>query len=862
MINVNDFGDIKEYSTEHKEIIRLATALRLKKENQQTDWKDAAEWHMKYSYLNGKKSLALTITLSPVGCQWARKGGCTMCGEFEGADRRPKILKNAQFHIAQFASAISNPEIWETAKKEKCPITWLRIFQEGNFTNIDEMNLSAQETILRMATHIQGIKRITIESRPQYITNSSVEMLSNVFKDSNVELEIGMGVEAVNDVVRNVCINKGDTREVFEKAVKLLNNNNILPLAYIIVKPPFLTEREAIIEAISTAQFATDIGFKRISFEPMSIHAYSLVDALFQNGLYKVPWLWSVVEIAKQCSKLGVVDFGIGGIGFYPLPTTFAHNYCLETTLETDCNDDVIQAIIDFNKTHDITYLENLSQCERCYSTWQKECKIIEKPLKERIDEQLEKVGSAISTYKPQRSKTEGIEIKIKTLIASGAQNKILPKEKYNEWLNSEFNESDLSGLGFTQSIACKPLLLPTRNSIQRRNTIIREFQNTCLQLLKKALLENNKEILQWLINDTPESMGETYLRKLPDTFWKPPVFFRTDESALGKILEIQCPGSSWGELELLYNFYKKTGFEIHINQPAQEFTDQLVKYLNLKKWKSPLVYYLTDNASIPVGVRYFISQTRMTTPPIKYWGIDKYPAIETKDENGQQVTKQLKAIDSDFVRTHYYLELFGECDFNRRVFIDKRENCYDLPPMSLFDQKAILALPFWNKTKQYFSEGIRDILSYTVPLVDDSIRLESGEIMTIDEFAALPQSQRKYYLKYAGTDGSVNWGSRSVTSIEKIGREKLSELLKEKVLDYKNNSRPWVLQAESKGKKEILSYYEETGTIAKAENQNTKYSYFYGPYGSLGGIISYRKANLVHGQPDTIIRLIDFKSH
>ena len=435
MINVNDFGDIKEYSTEHKEIIRLAKELRSKKENQQTDWRDAAEWHMKYSCLNGETSLALTITLSPVGCQWARKGGCTMCGEFEGADRRPKILRNAQFHIAQFASAISNPEIWETAKKEKCPITWLRIFQEGNFTNTDEMNLSAQETILRMATHIQGIKRITIEARPQYITESSVRMLHDIFRGSNVELEIGMGVEAVNDVVRNVCINKGDSKEDFVRAVKLLNDNNILPLAYIIVKPPFLTEKEAIDEAVSTAQFASEIGFKRISFEPMSIHAFSLVDALFQNGLYKVPWLWSVVEIAKQCSKLEVVDFGIGGIGFYPLPTTSAHNYCPGTTLETDCNDDVIQAIIDFNKTHDITYLENLLPCERCYRTWQAECEIIEKPLKDRINEQLKNTVKRIHEYKPC-PKTEGsdlksdIKIKIKTLIASGAQNKVLPKEK------------------------------------------------------------------------------------------------------------------------------------------------------------------------------------------------------------------------------------------------------------------------------------------------------------------------------------------------------------------------------------------------------------------------------------------------
>ena len=167
--------------------------------------------------------------------------------------------------------------------------------------------------------------------------------------------------------------------------------------------------------------------------------------------------------------------------------------------------------------------------------------------------------------------------------------------------------------------------------------------------------------------------------------------------------------------------------------------------------------------------------------------------------------------------------------------------------------------MPFWDKTKHYFSEEIRDILSYTVPLVDYNIKLESGETITIDEFAALPQSQRKYYLKYAGTDGSVNWGSRSVTSIEKIGREKLSELLKEKVLDYKNNCRPWILQSESIGGKERVQYYDESGEINIGENLNTKYSYFYGPYDVLGGVISYRKTNLVHGQPDTIIKLIDF---
>lgn len=860
---MNNFGKIDDFRLEHKKIILFAKALRIMKENKQTDWQEAAEWHMKYSNLHGKKTLALTVTLSPVGCQWARKGGCTMCGEFEGADRRPKILENPQFHISQFVRAISNPEIYKVAKKEKSAVKWLRIFQEGNFLNPEEMNPLAQETILRIASQLKGIERVTIEARPQYITEESVKMLRNIFNETNVELEIGMGVEAVDDVVRNICVNKGDTLADFERSVNLLNKNNIKPLAYIIVKPPFLTEKEAIEEAVSTAIYATKIGFQRISFEPMSIHSYSLVDALFQAGCYKVPWLWSVIEIAKQCKTKGVVDFGIGGIGFYPLPTTFSHNYCSGRGkgIYTDCNDNVVKGIIRYNATHNISHLINIKPCRRCYNNWLAESTFDDQTsLKERINKQLELVESIVKNYQPKHIE-EGQTIKIRTLLASGAQINYLHQNDYYDWLNGEFNEPDYYGLGFTQSVATNPLTCKEPKKVISNNQLIRQFQKNCSNLLKQALKENDTEVIKWILNDTPKGLREEYLKDLPDVFWTTPVFFRTDESALGKILEIQSPGSSWGELELMYNFYTKVGYNLRIKQPSEFFSEQLSKYLELENGESPLVYYLVDNASIPVGVRYFISQTRQSNPAIKYWGIDKYPKVQHVDENRNVVETQLKAIDSHFVRTHYYLELFAECDFTKRIHSSLKKSPYDLPPMSLFDQKAIYALPFWEKTRHFFTDEMRELFAYTVGLTSNMITLEDGRILSIEEFASLPQHSRKYYLKYAGTDGANNWGSRSVTSIEKIGREKLAALLKEKVDDYINNSRPWILQAESKGEKEDVSFFDsKTKTVFAESDQNSKYSYFYGPYGVFGGLVSYRKTNLVHGQPDTIIRLIDIK--
>jgi archaeosine synthase beta-subunit len=412
----NIFGSVGDYKSEKQRIIKCVKKLRKIKQGKITDWENAAEWHLKYSNYNGESVLALTIILSPTGCEWARKGGCTMCGEFEGSFKRNEIVDNPQFHIAQFASAIGNPKIWDKAKEEKKPITWLRIYQEGNYTNPDEMNFKAQEAILRLAMHIDGIKRITIESRPQYLSLKTIKVLSSLFKSSDVELEIGMGLEAVNSVVRNVCINKQESKDQFIKTIKWLKEFNIRSLAYVLLKPPFLNEAEAIEEAVATAHFAERIGFNRISFEPMSIHTFTLVDVLRNTGDYKIPWLWSVVEVTKRCKDISNI-FGIGGIGYFPIPKHYTQNHCYNN--ENDCSRNFSDAIIAYNRSRDTKVFDKLS-C-KCKNTWESECNIEVKPLKQRIQEQLTRAELLIPNY--HVDECEGnMEIRNQRILASGSQ--------------------------------------------------------------------------------------------------------------------------------------------------------------------------------------------------------------------------------------------------------------------------------------------------------------------------------------------------------------------------------------------------------------------------------------------------------
>ncbi len=296
-----------------------------------------------------------------------------MCGEYEGSTKGEIVP--AAFHMAQFASAVSK----YAAKYDPA---WIRIYQEGNYTNEREIGQTAQLSIVRLGCLIGGVRRITIESMAKYLTPERVQHLRGAIA-RDVELEIGMGFEGENEVVRNVCVNKGESLEDFRKAVDLLKEAGIRSLAYVLLKPPFLSEREAIGEAIATVRLADSMGFDAVSIEPVSIHGYTLVHALSLEGLYQVPWLWSVLSVARNVRH--VTDLRIGGVGYYPRPKNVAHNRHPDGS--DGCNKAFWAAIKEYGKTRRVDAFDGLT-CD-CIGEWEEECRAQEAPLRRRIDHQL-----------------------------------------------------------------------------------------------------------------------------------------------------------------------------------------------------------------------------------------------------------------------------------------------------------------------------------------------------------------------------------------------------------------------------------------------------------------------------------------
>ncbi len=308
------------------------------------------------AYIEGKSANRLIVILRGCGCEWAQKdeGGCVMCGHLSGSSKGQAIpdyqLKN------QFEKAIDGFDFSD------CPM--LCLYNGGSFLNEREISPSLRRYMLQRVNDIPHIERLIIESRTEFITDDILDEIEEIMTDTVVE--IGVGVETSNELLRDLVLNKGVTTEDLEIAgSRFRNREKIKMLAYILVNPPFLTEAEAIEDAVASLEFAHKIGARIASLEAVSIQHLTLVSFLAEAGFYKPPWIWSMFEIVKKSVHLDL-DLRIGGFEFFPIPKEFTSN-C------RDCDEEMVRRINLFNMTNDLGVISDCKCPSNCDLMWKKD---------------------------------------------------------------------------------------------------------------------------------------------------------------------------------------------------------------------------------------------------------------------------------------------------------------------------------------------------------------------------------------------------------------------------------------------------------------------------------------------------------
>jgi len=190
-----------------------------------------------------------------------------------------------------------------------------------------------------------------------------------------------------------------------------------------------------------------------------------------------------------------------------------------------------------------------------------------------------------------------------------------------------------------------------------------------------------------------------------------------------------------------------------------------------------------------------------------------------------------------------------------RSKFLSGQRTLFDLPPVMFFDAKLIMALPFERESREYFSDRVRELFPYTCIIHPEGVELEDGHRLSLEDFISLKRSSgMDYYLKYAGTDVNINWGSRAVYYAASMSKKALGDLLDRIVKDYRAN-RFWILQKGYRMKYQTR-YYSRGGQTRDMDGY-AKFSGFYGPGGLMGAMNMTRRHHKVHGGDETVVSIV-----
>lgn len=346
-------------------------ALRDKTPNKHFEHTKLAEIEINKFFFEGKTVNRVMVVLRANGCEHYKKnGGCSMCSHFNGTDRNANIT--TEEYIEQWESVLSGKNFDNDNIKfniNDYPVVC--VYNLGSLLNKNEISMEAVRYIFQSLNKQKGVKKVIIESRAEYITEETVSNIRDVY--TNGILEVGIGIESTNTTIREICHHKElEDLEIAKEAIKILHKYNCKALAYINFKPIFLTEKEAIEDAIKTALDCFNMGFDAISIEPTSLQDYSLANYLYQLGQYRVPWLWSIRDVVQGIYnnidtryldiRLGgyfdeEVLSGSQGVGYEEKNEIFPHM----TSLNCDiCSNKFIDNIKKFNMTYKLEELYDI----------------------------------------------------------------------------------------------------------------------------------------------------------------------------------------------------------------------------------------------------------------------------------------------------------------------------------------------------------------------------------------------------------------------------------------------------------------------------------------------------------------------
>ncbi len=307
-----------------------------------------------YWFQNPIEGLLLFVVFYTQACRWAKCLGCNLPSQVsqEHVCYRD-ILKQIDF---VFFNVLSSEHKQQLRK----------IIVSNNGSVLDQHTFSTTALfyfITKMNLFCPNIAVLTLETRPEYVQVSELELLARAMKegDTPTTLELAIGFEAFDEKTRNEHFVKGLSLDVFEKFATDCAQYNHRLKTYFMLKPiPGLSEQDAIDDIVDAIKYLDSISKKlstaRRRFEvnmhlnPTYAARGTPLEQAFHAGDFIPPTLESVRQavLAAEDSSISIY-VGLNDEGLAVEGGSFIR----------PGDEELVACLEEFNRTQDFSVLKS-----------------------------------------------------------------------------------------------------------------------------------------------------------------------------------------------------------------------------------------------------------------------------------------------------------------------------------------------------------------------------------------------------------------------------------------------------------------------------------------------------------------------
>lgn len=242
-----------------------------------------------------------TVFLTNRECPWR----CVMCDLWKTTllEVLPPgaVLRQLDFALAELGLPRD--------RVEPSAVRQIKLYNGGSFFDPRAIPPVDYEGI---AARVGGFERVIVECHPAFVGDASVRFRDLLTRAAPLScppvLEIAMGLETVHPEALEK-INKRMTLDHFARAAEFLRQNDLALRAFVLVRPPFIQEREALDWAERSVEFAFDCGATLVALIPTR-GGNGALEALQRAGQFSPPRLTTLEqahEFGLECRRGRVV---------------------------------------------------------------------------------------------------------------------------------------------------------------------------------------------------------------------------------------------------------------------------------------------------------------------------------------------------------------------------------------------------------------------------------------------------------------------------------------------------------------------------------------------------------------------------